>query len=147
MDERLPDNFKVMTPQEYPQEFGDHWELDGATEAFRIVLEDQPQLMRRKNELTKELLDSTCSTTNGNYTGVTLLNLACLCKAMDSVLILLEMGADPNKGAVHRDGRISFPLANASWHGSLEVSEILIDYGASVDVDPGGGLIIYFDSF
>ena len=40
---------------------GDTWNLTGAIELHRLVLQDNDQLKKRKDEITKTIIDSTCA--------------------------------------------------------------------------------------
>ena len=50
LDKKLPDGFKVKA-----------WNLTGAIELHRLVLEDYAQLERRAGELKAEFINSTCT--------------------------------------------------------------------------------------
>ena len=57
LGEKLPDGFKVKEPS------GVTWNLTGAIELHRLVLEDYAQLERRAGELKAEFINSTCTAT------------------------------------------------------------------------------------
>ena len=54
LDEKLPDGIEV-------QDKWNKWNLTGAIELHRLVLQDHDQLKKRKDEITKTLIDSTCA--------------------------------------------------------------------------------------
>ena len=55
LGEKLPDGFEVKSPR------GPTWNLTGAIELHRLVVEDYDQLERRASELKAELINSTCT--------------------------------------------------------------------------------------
>ena len=55
LGEKLPDGFVVK------DNGGDQWNLTGAIELHRLVLEDYDQLKKRKDEITRKIVDSTCA--------------------------------------------------------------------------------------
>ena len=55
LGEKLPDGFEVKRRN------GSPWNLTGAIELHRLVLEDYDQLKKQKDEITKTIIDSTCA--------------------------------------------------------------------------------------
>ena len=55
LGEKLPDGFEVKDSD------GETWNLTGAIELHRLVLQDYDQLKKRKNEITRKIIDSTCA--------------------------------------------------------------------------------------
>ena len=134
---------------------GPTWNLTGAIELHRLVVEDYDQLERRSDELNAaislyQFINSTCTVDNWGYKEVsqpplsllpqvTPLWLAIRFAALDSALLLLSKGADPNKAARREDGDVFTPLHEAAWRGSTEVCRSLLASGAMQDI--GGGIL------
>ena len=55
LGEKLQDGFEVKLGN------GSFWNLTGALELHRLVLEDYDQLEKRKKEITSKIIDSTCA--------------------------------------------------------------------------------------
>ena len=55
LGKKLPDGFKFKDSD------GEPWNLTGAIELHRLVLQDYDQLKKRKNEITRKIIDSTCA--------------------------------------------------------------------------------------
>ena len=60
LGEKLPDGFEVKAKGDEGSIIGTYT-LTGAIELHRLVLEDYDQLKKRKNEITKTIIDSTCA--------------------------------------------------------------------------------------
>ena len=54
LGDKLPDGFEIVDND------GDTWNLYGAIELHRLVLEGYDQLKKRKSEITSTIIDSTC---------------------------------------------------------------------------------------
>ena len=61
LGEKLPDGFEVKDSD------GETWNLTGAIELHRLVLQDYDQLKQRKDEITRKIIDSTCEVDDGFY--------------------------------------------------------------------------------
>ena len=55
LGEKLPDGFEVKDID------GKTWTLTGAIELHRLALQDYDQLKKRKDEITRKIVDSTCA--------------------------------------------------------------------------------------
>ena len=55
LGEKLPDGFEVKDNE------GETFNLTGAIELHRLVLQDYDQLKKRKDEITRKIIDSTCA--------------------------------------------------------------------------------------
>lgn len=63
-------------------------------------------------------------------------------KHIETMEILLSYGADPNEKSQFLHGRsvVTFPVLQAIWFGSAKIVKLLLDYGASADVEDDMGL-------
>ena len=64
LGEKLPDGFVVKTKDDEGETIE---KLTGAIELHRLVLQDYDQLKKRKNEITRKIIDSTCEVDDGLY--------------------------------------------------------------------------------
>ena len=55
LGEKLPDGFEVKDDE------GETYNLTGAIELHRLVLQDYDQLKKRKDEITRKIIESTCA--------------------------------------------------------------------------------------
>ena len=125
--------------------------MTSAIQLHRLVLEDYDQLKKRKDEITKTIIDSTCAINDDSYKEVSIpppppsppqatpLFLACFAGHSKAALLLLSKGADPNKAAKDGDGEVVTPLYHAVYLGLTEVVKSLLASGARQDLDTGGG--------
>ena len=135
--------------------------VTGAIELHRLAVLDFEELQKRKDEITEDIVNATCSYDDGFHTEVmkdegsvayffysfqvTPLFLACEYKVWNSALLLLNMGADPNMARRNKQrnnahGQMCTPLRMAAYYGSKEVCRKLLACGASQDIDTSGGL-------
>lgn len=70
--------------------------------------------------------------------GTTPLAMACRCRNLNLVKLLLEHGANPNINTTRRPG--STPLALACQSGDLSLSKLLLEYGADPNACGNDGL-------
>ena len=138
LGEKLPDGFKVKTPE------GDTWNITGGVELHRLALEEFDQLERRAGEINEENINLTCSVNGGTYKEVrqapsqtppqvTPLFLACGFQAWNAALLLLSRGADPNKAGRYSNGNVETPLYWAACSNSTAVCRSLLANGARLD--------------
>ena len=52
---------KLLDGFEFKDDEGETYNLTGAIELHRLVLQDYDQLKKRKNEITRKIIDSTCA--------------------------------------------------------------------------------------
>ena len=85
LGEKLPDGFEIKDSD------GETWNLTGAIELHRLVLQDNDQLKKRKDEITKTIIDSTCAFDDeyeGHYKEVSLPPLPLLCSSRHCSLLV-----------------------------------------------------------
>ena len=113
--------------------------------------------MRVEEIIGEEIINTTCSLVVGDIVAkkevrqllpsqippqVTPLWLACYFFAEESALLLLNRGADPNKGARRSDGSVLTPLFWAAFHNLTAVCKSLLARGARLDL--GGRHLLLF---
>ena len=112
--------------------------------------------MRVEEIIGEDIINATCSFVDGDIAikevrqllpsqippQVTPLWLACHCQGEESVLLLLNRGADPNKGAGWSDGSVQTPLWLAAFYNLTAVCKSLLARGARLDL--GGRHLLLF---
>jgi hypothetical protein len=71
-----------------------------------------------------------------DHKGNTLLMLAAYHGNTDTVALLMDHGADPDR----RNARGQTPLGGVAFKGYTGIASLLLDSGAEIDADQGGGV-------
>ena len=103
------ESIQYMTQSDRPSP-----DLSAPTPSQKYIAQSSPRPSSSEGNKDEDLL---AAIENGNFS---------------QVRQLLKKGADPN--VIYNDIDASSPLIIASYHGHLEIVELLLDHGAKVDI-------------
>ena len=154
LGEKLPDKYTIKDIFNGILTF-----TDGAIELHRLATSNLVHLEMSVEEIIgEEIINATCSVVSKSFQRVlkevrqllpsqippqvTPLWLACYFTAEESALLLLNRGADPNKGARRSNGFVHTPLYWAAFYNLTAVCKSLLARGARLDL--GGRHLLLF---